>query len=149
MYLWICFLFPVWAKRTPSGPLEAKGQTFFCLSCHNPDWFTFTEFWLFLIFGHNVKCVKLTAVFLIGPVVALRLAVTDPAFWYTLVCGSATVELWILTGFCTCRQKQKGWAICTDRDKTCDYSCETTMIHPWKLLLDRWDKIRAVTALHQ
>lgn len=48
---------------------------------------------LFLIFGHDVKCLKLTAVFLIGPIVALHLAVTDPAFWDTLVCGGATVEL--------------------------------------------------------
>lgn len=62
------------------------------------SWFEFIEFSLFVIFKHVVKCVnviyiKLTAVFLVSPVVTVRLAVTVPAFWYTPVQGRATVVL--------------------------------------------------------
>lgn len=139
MYLWMCFHFPVWGKWTPTETLEATGLCFSSLL----SWLVYIYWvdWLFLILGHDVKCVKLTAVLLIGPVVALHPAVTDPAFGYTLVCGSSTVELWFLTGFCTCGQKQEGWQICTEiRPVTIVqwFTCKK------KLLLDSLDKIWAV-----
>lgn len=41
----------------------------------------------------GVKYIKLTAVFLISPIVAVSFAITLPALWDTLVHGKSTVEL--------------------------------------------------------
>lgn len=92
---------------------------------------------------HVVKCAifslfKLTAVFLICPILTFSIAITMPVFWYTLVHGSATVKLWRQTGFGCCEQTQgrmKRKCKCMNREisKTCNYSC--TIIYSWQLQL--------------
>lgn len=72
------------------------------------------EFSLLVTFQCVVKCVNvfplnLTAVCLISTVATISLAVTVPAFWYTLVHRSATVVLWLQAGFRFWGQKQEVW----------------------------------------
>lgn len=117
--LYTSLYFSVWDKWIPKWYCTPGGKIRMEFLPLHPDWVSFIEFSLSVIF--LVKCVNvfslnLTAVFLVSTVVTVSLAVTVPAFWYTLVHGSATVVLWLPTGFRFWGQKQ-------NRNMTQMWSC--------------------------